>query len=328
MLQRLISVFAGAFMLAGAAMAQTPAPAAAETATPAMWRAADADTEVFLLGSFHILPPELQWRTDALDDAFAAADIVYFEVDVDAPDAQSKAVKTMMTQGFNPAGVTLSGMLKPADAQKLREITASLGLPFSAIDPMRPWQAFLTLSVQFIIKQGFTPGAGVDSALLAEARALDKEARFFETIEQQLEFFTGLAPETEEALLVLTIRGWEEQAKSFDDLFAAWRTGDVDFVDEQMNELMREQAPVVYKRLIVERNAAWAEEIARAMNEEAGVIFIAVGAAHLVGPDHSVPALLEAEGFEVSRYGEAAANEQPAPESEDEIGELLEELEE
>lgn len=306
MLKQLLSVFAGAWILAGAATAQTPAPAAAETATPAMWRVTDADTEVFLLGSFHILPPNLDWRTDPIEKAFAAADIVYFEVDVDAPDARTKTVQTMMTEGFNPAGVTLSNTLEPADAQKLREIATGLGLPFSAIDPMRPWQAFLTLSVQFIIQQGFEPGAGVDSALLAEARALDKDVRFFESIEQQLEFFTGLAPDVEKALLVLTIRDWEHQAQSFDDLFAAWRAGDVDFIDEQMNELMREQAPVVYQRLIAERNAAWAEEIARAMEGESGTIFVAVGAAHLVGPERSVPALLQAKGFEVGRHGNGA----------------------
>lgn len=303
MFKQLLSVFAGAWILAGAATAQTSAPAAAETATPAMWRAADAETEVFLLGSFHILPPNLDWRTNPMEKAFAAADIVYFEVDVDAPYARTKTVQTMMTEGFNPAGVTLSNTLEPADVRKLREIASALGLPFSAIDPMRPWQAFLTLSVQFIIQQGFEPGAGVDSALLAEARALDKDVRFFESIEQQLGFFTSLAPDVEKALLVLTIRDWEHQAQSFDDLFAAWRAGDVDFIDEQMNELMREQAPVVYQRLIAGRNAAWAEEIARAMEEESGTIFVAVGAAHLVGPERSVPALLQAKGFEVGRYG-------------------------
>lgn len=313
MIKRSITVFAAAFaclagalMIAPAATAQTPALAAAETATPAMWRAADADSEVILLGSFHILPPGLQWRTDALSAAFNAADVIYFEVNVDAPDAQSKTVKVMMTEGFNPEGVTLSSMLKPADAQKLREISASLGLPFDGINPMRPWQAFLTLSVQFIIQQGFEPGAGVDTALLSDARAFGKDVRFFETIEEQLALFTGLAPETEKALLELTIHDWESQAESFDALFAAWRAGDVDFIDKEMNQLMREQAPVVYERLIVERNEIWAEEIARAIEEESGTIFVAVGAAHLVGPEHSVPALLAEKGFEVSRYGEAA----------------------
>ena len=298
-----------ATLFAGAAAAQTPAPIAdgGQTATPAMWRTADADTEVFLLGTFHILPPALEWRSDDLAAAFTAADVVYFEVDVDDPTARSKTVNVMMTQGFNPAGVTLSNMLAPEDAEKLRSISAALSLPFGGIDPMRPWQAFLTLSVQFIVQQGFEPGAGVDSKLVAEARTRGMELRFFETIEEQLELFTGLDPETEKTLLVLTIRDWENQTETFNALFSAWRSGDADFIDAQMNEPMRKQAPVVFDRLIAERNKTWADEIARAMAEdEGGTIFVAVGAAHLVGDEMSVPALLTAKGFDVSRHREAA----------------------
>ncbi|MEO1253007.1 MAG: TraB/GumN family protein [Pseudomonadota bacterium] len=52
--------------------------------------------------------------------------------------------------------------------------------------------------------------------------------------------------------------------------------------------------------VIADRNRAWADELERALNEETGVIFVAVGAAHLVGDD-AVQALLERRGFEASR---------------------------
>ena len=306
-------------------------------AEPAMWRVSDADSEFILLGTFHILPPSLQWRTDALEAAIANADIVYFEVEADAPDAQAKTLNILMTQGFNPPGTTLSSLLDDSDAAALSAISNELGLPYAAIDPMRPWQAFLTLSVQFIVKQGFQPGAGVDSVLLAESRTLGKDVRFFETIEQQLKLFTELDPDTEKSLLVITIRDWDEQREAFDDLYNAWRAGDAEFIDEQMNATMREQAPLVYERLIIERNTAWADEIAAAMESAPGKALVAVGAGHLVGDEHSVPALLKARGFEVSRYGldepatEEAANDNQPPPSEDaadDIGDLLEELDE
>jgi len=304
-------------------------------ATPAMWRIADADSEFILLGTFHILPPELEWRTEALNAAFKEAEAVYFEVEADAPNAQATTVRIMMTQGFNPPSTTLSGMLELGDAQKLQQIAKELNLPFAAIDPMRPWQAFLTLSVQFIIKQGFDPGSGVDSVLLAEARTLGKDIRFFETLEQQLNLFTGLSPETEKALLVLTINDWDEEAAAFDKLFTAWRTGDADFIDHEMNATMRNKTPEVFKRLIVERNNAWAIEISSAMKNSSGNALVAVGAGHLVGGEYSVPALLAAQGFEVSRYGleetapaeGAAANDNTAPaEDDDAVGDLLKAL--
>jgi len=325
MTKKVLSVLAAAlfslagFSLAGFSLAgaRAQSPQDANAATPAMWRVADEDSEFILLGTFHILPPSLQWRTDALDEAIKNADSVYFEVEADTPDAQSKTVSILMTQGFNPAGVTLSSMLDDADALALKTITQSLGLPISAIDPMRPWQAFLTLSVQFIVQQGFEPGAGVDSVLMAEARTRGKDLHFFETLEQQLGFFTSFNPETEKKLLVVTIQDWENQQEMFDELFDAWRLGNVSVIDEQMNGIMRVQAPKVYDRLIVERNKAWAEELADEIRNGAGKALVAVGVGHLVGHENSVPALLKAEGFEVSRYGGATANDNaPADDNE------------
>lgn len=323
-------------MGAGAGYAQQSAPQPAElnvsetdalidTATPAMWRVRDADSEYILVGTFHILPPALNWRTAPLDEAFKNADVTYFEVDANAPDAAAKTLNTVMSQGFIEPGASLAAMLDPTDAEKLRSIVRELKLPFAAVDTMRPWNAFLSLSVQFIINQGFEPGNGVDSVLLKEAKTVGKDVRYFETIEEQLSFFTGLEPKVEKDLLVITIRDWDKQAGAFDELFNAWAAGDMEFVDVQMNQDMREQAPEVYNRLIVERNAAWAEELDAAMKNETGKGLVAVGAAHLAGEEFSVPALLAAKGYEVSRYGvEAAetttdaASEEATPESEPE----------
>lgn len=307
-----------------------------DQASPAMWRIADADSEFILLGTFHILPPELQWRGAALEDAFRRADLVYFEVEADAPSAQTTTVRIMMTQGFNPPGTMLTDMLEPGDVRKLQDIAKSLKLPFAAINPMRPWQAFLTLSVRLIVQQGFDPGSGVDSVLLAEARSLGKEIRFFETLEQQLELFTGLDPKVEKALLVMTINDWDDEIAAFERLFTAWRRGDANFIDEEMNTSMHNKVPEVFQRLIVERNKAWAAEIASLMRGGSGNAFVAVGAGHLVGNEYSVPALLEAYGFEVSRYGleeaapadENAANDNAAPDDEDDaVGALLKAME-
>lgn len=317
MMIRLLGLTALFMAFAAPAHAQQPAaqPGAtaldvpAETATPAMWRVTDEDSEYILLGTFHILPESLQWRTDALNAAFSEAETVYFEAEADAPEAEALALNAVMTQGFNKSGVTLAGMLSDEETAKLKDICAELGLPFAAVDAMRPWNAFLTLSVQFIINQGFTPGAGVDSVLLKESRGRGKELRFFETMEEQLAFFTTLEPDVEKKLLTLTIRDWDEQQASFDDLFAAWTEGDVDFIDAQMNDAMREEAPEVYQRLIVERNKAWAEELDAALKNEAGKGLVAVGAGHLVGGETSVPALLAAKGYAVTPYGEWASDE-------------------
>ena len=323
--------FAAAGAFSPAVLAATPeaqlapaadaTPAANETlATPPMWRVSDDDSDFILLGTFHILPPALQWRTDGLEAAIGAADTVYFELDATAPQTQSVATRIVMLEGFNADGAKLTDILEPGDAQLLTSITQSLGLPLAGVNPMRPWNAFLTLSVQFIVSQGFQPGAGVDSVLLAETRTLGKDLVFFETVEEQLSFFTDLAPEIEKSLLVLTLRDWENQKAGFDPLYNAWRTGNVSEIDTLMNDAMREQAPEVFDLLIIQRNNAWADVLENDIKNGAGTALVAVGAGHLTDGDDSLPALLAARGFTVTRYGIGdapvlgdAANDNAAP---------------
>ena len=293
--------------------AVAPAPETAIThATPAMWRVADEDSEFILLGTFHILPPNLQWRTPAINQAIENAQTVYFEVDAETPEARSKAIGVIMTQGFLPPGETLSKMLDENDADELNRISNSLGLSLAGVDPMRPWNAFLTLSVQFIVKQGFDPGAGVDSVLLAEARARGKDIEFLESIEQQLSLFTGLDRKTEKDLLVLTIRDWDAQVEAFDSLYAAWATGDADVIDSEMNGMMRTESPKVFDRLIKNRNESWVEILDTALAEGSGTALVAVGAGHLVGDTYSVPSMLAQRGYDVSRFGESAPPDETA----------------
>lgn len=283
--------------------------AATAVATPPIWRVSDADSEIYLLGSFHILPPGFAWRSEEVETALEAAETLWFEAEIDAPATRQKTLQVLMTQGFNSGGKSLSDLLDAADAERLTEIAASLGLPKRAIEPMRPWQAFLTLSVQFIVSRGFDPGSGVETALLGEARTRGRDLRFFETVEQQLGFFTALSPEAEKDLLVTTLREWDRQTSEFDHLFNAWATGDADAIDQMMNASLRDSAREVYEALVRRRNALWTDQIAREM-AGSGIELVVVGAGHLVG-EGSVPALLSEKGFTVERYSasDAAAGE-------------------
>ena len=111
-----------------------------------------------------------------------------------------------MTEGFLPAGETLSGRLDEGATQKLQDAALEVGLPFDAVDTMRPWQAFLAMTVQYIVAKGFDPGSGVETVLLKEARLRGRDLRFFETVDEQLSLFTNLQPEVELDLLKFTLR--------------------------------------------------------------------------------------------------------------------------
>lgn len=277
------------------------APAPPGTARPPMWRVSDADSEVWLLGTFNVLPENLDWRTIALLWAADRAETIWVEIEADRPDATEKTMQILSSLGVNPPGVTLTSLLSPEDAARLEEIAGRLGLPMSAVERMRPWQAFLVLNVQFIASQGYDPGSGIQTALLKEGRARGRHVVFVETVEQQLAVFSALDPETEKNLLSIALRDFDAQKEEFGALLEAWRAGDAAAIDRLANDTMRTSAPKAYEALIVARNKAWAEKIASSM-KGSGRTLVVVGAANLVGPD-SVPALLRAKGLEVSRYG-------------------------
>ena len=295
----------------------TPQALGPNEARPALWHVYDDDSHYVLLGSFHVLPPSLNWRTDEIETAAKNAERFYFEVEADSADANATTLNVLMSEGFNKNGGLLSSMLSANHTSALKNIVAEVRLPFASVDRMRPWQAFLTLSVQLIVDQGFKPGAGVDSKLLAEGRVHKKELRFFESMKQQLGFFTNLKSDTELKLLQVTIDEWDQQQEEFTALYDAWRAGDTDFIDNAMNETMAKELPSVFKTLIVNRNKEWTAAIADDMRADDKSALVVVGAAHLVG-DKSVPALLRKRGFKVVRHdydapGEAAANDN-APE--------------
>ena len=48
-------------------------------AAPAMWLVRDADTEIYLFGTMHVLSPAAAWRTPAYEAAYDRAQTVWFE---------------------------------------------------------------------------------------------------------------------------------------------------------------------------------------------------------------------------------------------------------
>ena len=49
-------------------------------ARPALWRVADADTTIWLLGTIHALPPGVAWETPKVTAAITQADTLVQEI--------------------------------------------------------------------------------------------------------------------------------------------------------------------------------------------------------------------------------------------------------
>jgi len=290
-LRLFICAVLGAWLLAAPVQARSPEG-------PALWRIADADSEIWLFGTVRLLPKDFEWRTAPIDAAFAAAQTLILE----APAGEAAGPETqrlIRAYGYNRPGVTLTDRVGADNAARLAAVAGELGAPRAALEPMRPWFAIISVTAQYIVARGFDPAYGVEQVLARQATAEGKAFEYLETVEQQIRLFADLPPEVERGFFEVGLEEIRLSGAYVEDLLAAWRAADLDTLESMLNAEMKEVAPEVYEALIVRRNRAWVEQLAEIL-EGRGRVFVAVGAAHLVGPD-SVPALLRARGIDVAR---------------------------
>ena len=274
-------------------------PAAAEAPArikPAMWKVADADTTIYLFGTFHLLPKGLAWRTPAMDKALASSDALVMEIgDI---DDQAKIAGTLMNLGMSPNLPPLVERVPAAKKAELKALIAESGAPEAFLDKMETWAAGLILTGVTFQRLGLDPNAGVERSLIAPWRATGKPLEGLETAEQQFGFFDTLSEDAQRKFLVALLDSPDKAKAEFAAMLKAWETGDVagiarTFDDEtQMSSELR-------AALMAKRNARWAEWL-KARMAKPGTVFVAVGAGHLAGPD-SVLAMLTAKGLKVTR---------------------------
>lgn len=284
--RRVIAVVLLCLLLAGPAIS-----------APALWRVQRGESVIYLFGTVHLLPSDSTWRTPPLERALAASRSLTIEL-TDDDDVTMQAL--VLQYGLDPAH-PLSGLLTPAENTTLTEAAQTAGVPGGAntLQLMRPWLAAITLAVAPLMKAGLDPAHGVDKQLKARMLAAGKPVHRLETAAEQIHFLADLPATVQLAMLRATLR---DMAKSGDELRAlivAWEAGDTATIARIEDTDLRQQEPQLYQRLLVQRNEAWAGKI-NAMLQQPGTRFIAVGAAHLAGPD-SVQAQLHKVGIEAVR---------------------------
>ena len=288
--------------------AQSPAPAAAPAApaaapaptvkaTPALWVVKGPKATLYLFGTIHILKPNIDWHTPAVTSALAASSSLLEEVDnVDDPNA----IRPLMMQLGMDQEHPLSTKITKEDLAAIDSALKQMGAPGeSAVEPLRPWLVGITLSVLPMLKAGYDPQSGVDLLLTKDFKAANKPVKGLETIEQQLHFFSDLSPTEEVSELHEQLKHLDTGTQDLDKILAAWQKGDPDTIASIENDDFRKDYPALYDKLVIARNKAWADKLATLLQGD-GTTFMAVGAAHLAGPD-SVLQLLATRGFTITR---------------------------
>jgi hypothetical protein len=233
-------------------------------ATPALWEIRDADTTIYLFGTFHTLDGRTVWFGDKVRDAFDRSGELVLETIVPDP-AAIQAARNQVTE-ISPDG---TARLKPFVGQ-----------------------------TQLVVNQGRTAGLsvenGADSVLRRVAENVGKPVGGLERFEDQLGTLASIPASPAAATQPPT----SAVSVTVNDLLSAWTTGNTGAFSAMLAGF-EAKSPVAYRLLIADRNARWGQWIANRL-EKPGTVFVAVGTGHLAGKD-SVQQWLAARGIATTR---------------------------
>ena len=266
-------------------------------AEPAMWVIKDSDSTIYLIGTLHLLKHDAEWNSEKVKKTVGESTELWLEVA--ELDNQTAMRPLIATHGKDPSK-PLSKKLNQEQRKKLAKMAATYSMPVATLEPMQPWLAAVVLAGMPLAKAGYDPQAGIDRALKAQAVAEGDQIRGFETVRDQVLMFASLSEAAQIVFLVEVLDDLEEGLELVDKLARAWMDGDTETIARLGVEEMKREAPAVYQKLFVDRNIAWSEKIVEIL-KGSGVQQIAVGAAHLAGPE-SLQAQLEKRGIKVERY--------------------------
>ncbi len=267
-------------------------------ATPALWRATGPAGTLYLFGTIHLLPPALAWRTPAYEQALSNSNRLMLELDERNLDP-AVLQPTILRLGLLPEDQSLRSELGDELYAKVVDAGTQVGVPEVTLRRMRPWLAAVSLSAIAATRMGLNPEAGVDRAILTQAKTLGLAVEGLETADEQFAYLSRLDGEAGKSLVRQTVTDLRDARTLFNRLLIAWASGDPALLETELLDRIAEESPVVNDALLIARNRAWLPRLRQRLLEP-GTTFVAVGAGHLVGPDGLV-ALLTAEGVKVEQ---------------------------
>lgn len=276
---------------------------------PAIWRLRDDDTTIYLFGTVHALPPELKWRSAALNSIIADVDELVLET-VEDKNAPTEYMNDQLVEAML-AGIDRKPLLDrvdPINRSTLEQLVAQLDVSMDFLDLLPTWMVSFELFYSGADEEGVSPDHGVETVLedvfaklkkpvsgIEDAKAVDAALNALSEQQQLIalnQMLTDIRTAPNSSLLP---DAPIEEHRFADDI--AWSKGDLTYVSVGTDPQSMGQD--YYDALLVNRNAAWTTWLTQRLDRP-GKLLLAVGAAHLAGPD-SVQVMLEKKGFTVER---------------------------
>lgn len=274
--------------LAGVASAKSPAFVASPAAitSPFLWsvQGPKATGESYLLGTVHIgvsakEMPRQVW------EALRRSKTIVSEADI----SQAKGANLQKYTYYTPPQT----LTKALGKEKAQTIATALGSTLEAVQNMRPWFA----SSLLVLKLEANTSAMLDKELQSAAKSMNKQSLYLETLEEQLQMLSGLDDKMMSESLYAIASDMAKARADYALMTKYYRAGDTKSLQSFMQKEMAKIAGMETV-LLQKRNANWIPKLASQFAK--GPTFVAVGAAHLLGPG-SVIDLLRDQGYKITR---------------------------
>jgi hypothetical protein len=245
----------------------------------------------YLFGTIHSDDPRVTALPDAVATAFDNSHSFTMEALIDSSSSILEMAEAMF---FNDTR-TLAGVLGKELYMRTIQAMHQHGLPVEGIEKQKPWVVIMALSMP----QPKT-GQFLDLMLKTRATLRDKPVYGLESVKEQIAVFDDLPMEEQITLLKETLGAQDKIEAQFEELTRAYLQRDLMGlmeITEEHNPKPDALAERFMDRLLAQRNVRMAERLTPRLKE--GNAFIAVGAAHLPGPQGLLN-LLEKVGYRVT----------------------------
>jgi uncharacterized protein YbaP (TraB family) len=273
------------------------ATAQAAQAKTFAWKATGKGGTIYLVGSIHMMSDSFYPLNPALEATFKDSDLLVEEVDM-AEMSDPMTQMSMLTRGMLPSNQSLDKVVSPATLALVRKATADMGASSAPLMRFKPWMLSIALQGMELVKAGFNPALGLDQHFYDQAIEAGRPVQGLETVEYQISRFDEMTMEQQDKMLAETLKELATETTSINTLGDAWKAGDAAAI-ERITLADIKSDPVMYQRLLVERNKNWMPKL-EALFSRKGKALVVVGAAHLVGPD-GLLAMLKARGYAIEQ---------------------------
>jgi uncharacterized protein YbaP (TraB family) len=273
------------FGLLGCLSAQAQSP---------VWALKGAHNTVYLAGSVHFLKKGDSALPAAFDRAYASAQALVMEVDID--DLNSPETQALMLQkSLYPEGGSLRATIGETRYGHVEKEAGRLGLPMEGLNLFEPWAVALTLTQIEYAKLGFDSDDGVEQQLGRRAHVDGKPVTGLETLAEQIDILATMSAHDQTEFLDQTVLEMNEADAETRAILTAWRTGNTGRLATLMSEDFK-GFPEIYRLLVSDRNSRWMPQIKRLLAADTNYLVV-VGTLHLVG-EGGLLQLAKSAGFE------------------------------